>query len=108
MRIEVATHANLGRMLRNGELDLLVVGESYREKGLVSRTIVEDVIVPVAARSHAICKVQKPTMRHLSQHPWILQPDNVLHRQWGCAVVSRIASLPVNSKGRQSADLDGE
>jgi len=82
VRVEVATHANPAKMLRNGELDLLVVGESYREKGLVSRTIVEDVIVPVAAPSHAICKVQKPTMRHLSQHPWILQPDNVLPRQW--------------------------
>lgn len=82
VRIEVATHANLNRMLREGELDLLVVGESYRDKGLVSRTIVEDVIVPVAAASHAICKVQKPTMRHLAQHAWILQPDNVLPRQW--------------------------
>jgi len=82
VRIEVATHANLARMLRIGELDLLVVGESYRDKGLVSRTIVEDVIVPVAAASHAISKVKKPTMRHLSQHAWILQPDNVLPRQW--------------------------
>lgn len=82
VRIEVATHANLNRMLRDGGLDLLVVGESYREKGLVSRTIVEDVVVPVAAASHAIFKVRKPTMRHLSQHAWILQPENVLPRQW--------------------------
>jgi len=60
----------------------IAVDHIDRESCLVSRTIVEDVIVPVAAPSHAICKVRKPTMQHLSQHPWILQPDNVLPRQW--------------------------
>lgn len=34
------------------KLNLPLVGKSCREKGLVSRTIIEEVIVPVAARSH--------------------------------------------------------
>lgn len=82
VRIEVSTHALLAPMLRNGELDFLVVGESYRESGLVSRTIMEDCVVPTAVLTHAIFEHKRPTMRHLSEHRWILQPTTVLPRQW--------------------------
>jgi DNA-binding transcriptional LysR family regulator len=82
LRTEVATHAVLAPMLRNGELDFLVVGESYQESGLVSRTVMEDCVVPTAVATHAIFKHRRPTLRHLSEHRWILQPTNVLPRQW--------------------------
>lgn len=82
LRIEVATHASLAPMLRNGELDFLVVGESYRESGVISTTIMDDCVVPTAVQSHPIFEQKRPTMRHLAEHHWILQPTSILPRQW--------------------------
>jgi DNA-binding transcriptional LysR family regulator len=93
IRIEVATHATLATMLRSGELDFLVVGESYKEIGLVSRTIMEDTLIPATVTHHPIFDNKRPTMRHLSQHSWILQPANVLPRQWLDQAFDR-AALP--------------
>lgn len=82
VRTEIATHATLASKLHQGDLDFMVVGESYAEPNLLSMTIMQDSVVPVAHRDHAIFCRKKLTLASLGEFRWILQPDSVLPRQW--------------------------
>lgn len=82
IRSEVATFAALDAMLRNGDLDFIVVNETHPRAGIVSEPLMSDVIVPAAPAGHPIFAIRRPAIADLGRHGWILQPASFPHRQW--------------------------
>jgi len=82
LKTVVGLHEDLTHMLRQGELDFMVVGESYKEPGFFSRAILEDSIVPVAIATHPVFQIARPGLKTLCEYDWILQPPSIWPRQW--------------------------
>ena len=81
MRTVVALIDTLKPQLQAGELDLVVGTESTNAPGLVSKPLVEDMIVVAASERHEIFD-KRATLKDLCSYAWALQPPGAPTRDW--------------------------
>ena len=78
----VGVRDDLGRRLRAGEIDLMVVSEGDAEPGLVSQPLPRDAIVVVACAQHPLFGQAAPALRDLGGYEWVLQEPGSPTRDW--------------------------
>lgn len=81
--ITVGTGRGLAPALRNGDLDLVLSGiPPEHEPGLRHETIIEDHVVVIARRGHALQRRRGLTLGELAQQRWILSKSGSLLVNW--------------------------
>lgn len=81
MRTVVGLIDTLKPQLQAGELDLVVGTESTNAPGLVSKPLVEDMIVVAASERHEIFD-KRAALKDLCAYAWALQPSGAPTRDW--------------------------
>jgi len=81
MQITVGLVDTLHRLLRAGDLDVVVGSAAATDAGLVSKVLAEDQIVVAASAKHPVFS-KEPTLRVLTGFKWVLQPAGAPTRDW--------------------------
>lgn len=71
----------LRNALRSGELDVVVSFSAHREEGLTAHDILEDEVVVVASRTHAIFR-KRASLKAMLDYRWVLAARGVATRDW--------------------------
>lgn len=71
----------LKKLLRAGELDLMLATEGPNDEGFVSKLLLEDMIVVAAKEDHDIFR-GKTVLSDLTRFRWALQPPGAPTRDW--------------------------
>jgi DNA-binding transcriptional LysR family regulator len=68
--------------LKSGDLDLVISFGAPADDDLEAHTVVDDVMVVAASRSHPVLRRKPLKIGDLAEYRWVLAPDSVESRRW--------------------------
>lgn len=71
--LDIADSGSVAEAIKDGRSELGVVGLGLASAEFTCEPLVEDEIVVIAAPSHPLMRHERPTLRQLCEHPWVMR-----------------------------------